>query len=803
VQGVTNFDSPVTYDIFSELGISFTNGDDMSLFNNWTERSKPRKWKQIVMTTNGEFQLAISANTETDTSSLYNGGVYASNDYGETWDVFLNFQEQDPSCIAMSATSEYITYCSNGSSTSPHKPVLYRIINQETIYTSYPTFSIAVQAISMSSSGQYQVLAEKEGYLYFSEDYGESFSPIESLLPYKGPWVTVVMNASGEYIVASQEQNEDQSNYTLYELRDNLIDDGLSSRQFVASNIAMSASGQYRVLTSRSQGFYISNDYGATYTLLTDGITNYSCVAMSATGQYIFVGFIFFFTQGLFFSPDYGISFTLSYTNTFPDLIDPFITTMKNAVAISSCGQYATFCADDVPITTSQNLFNTDIEGKDLSTTFSVFGTSLLSIGNNFMKLDHPLDFSPNSISVSSSSQYQLFIANGRQSIYTSNNYGIDVTLRSLESFVYTNASISASGQYQIVGLQSSSNSIYQSSDFGETWSQKTMTDNAVDNGIVNASFVAMSCSGRYRYVLNEGSEKQILPMMISQDYGKTFLESTLRVQGNVIGCSSSGKYVIVIENINMDPNTESRIYQSYDFGLTFQENLTLSRTLTYQCVAISATAQYQVLGCVNGAFVSNDYGQTWTLFSFGSVSISSNAISCTGQYILLGSISGSFLTSTNFGETFETVFFDHDDDIIWSSTAISSSGQYSYIVQDGVGVWRSVNSLETPSSFGKAIGIGMNLEAKNAIGIGFVRQSIPSIQAENSITISTNDKIPDDIYENRLWIDASSDSSVITRVSLSSGTYIKPLRSTNVVTGLHRMYYDNSTGEFYYQKEM
>jgi hypothetical protein len=96
-----------------------------------------------------------------------------------------------------------------------------------------------------------------------------------------------------------------------------------------------------------------------------------------------------------------------------------------------------------------------------------------------------------------------------------------------------------------------------------------------------------------------------------------------------------------------------------------------------------------------------------------------------------------------------------------------------------------------------------MNLEAKNAIGIGFVRQSIPSIQAENSITISTNDKIPDDIYENRLWIDASSDSSVITRVSLSSGTYIKPLRSTNVVTGLHRMYYDNSTGEFYYQKEM
>jgi hypothetical protein len=175
---------------------------------------------------------------------------------------------------------------------------------------------------------------------------------------------------------------------------------------------------------------------------------------------------------------------------------------------------------------------------------------------------------------------------------------------------------MSGSGQYQVI---ITFNSVYKSSDYGETWNLVNFPK-IIQINLIN---ISISISGQYQTIVEQNG------IYISRDYGNSWI---LSLSGNFVGLSmsSSGQYQTVI-NLN-----ELSIYTSNNYGNTWIKNTFDYSPYSLNKIKISSTGQYQLVAGDNSPiYISSDYGNNWIMYNLSPITNWGGiAISSSGQYV-------------------------------------------------------------------------------------------------------------------------------------------------------------------------
>jgi hypothetical protein len=179
---------------------------------------------------------------------------------------------------------------------------------------------------------------------------------------------------------------------------------------------------------------------------------------------------------------------------------------------------------------------------------------------------------------MSSTGQYMYISGSAAGSSYRSADYGATFTTTTT-SFC---TAVSGSGKYVISG-------IFLSSDYGVTF-------NAAYSSSSNIINSAISNTGQIIVVINNNGS-----VLISRDFGKSWTTILSLGVRRIISMSATGKFILVGGNL------------SVDYGKTFNLISGGPPDTYYSGSVISANGQYMVVSTLTTAYVSIDYGKTWT----------------------------------------------------------------------------------------------------------------------------------------------------------------------------------------------
>jgi hypothetical protein len=299
-----------------------------------------------------------------------------------------------------------------------------------------------------------------------------------------------------------------------------------------------SSDGQYQLAAVggfQKPALYYSSDYGATWTASNTqpAVPGYLSLYVTASGAVMFAAQV----NQAFVSINYGRDWLALNSSLFQ--------------TASANGQYQTATQHETASLLSPASF---LVSSDEGTTWTqVFNSSM----GNF----------PTS-TVSRSGRYMLVTANGNGPVLLSSNFGVNWTKVDLPSDNYQRVAISSSGQYQ--SAVTLSGHVYTSSNFGASFSTESIGQQLVYN--------AMSCSGRWQVVVakNDGN------LLLSSDYGATWnVPSGLSLITNYwwVDMSCSGQHITAAEYIKAGDDDISpspgRIVLSNDFGNSWQYAMT------------------------------------------------------------------------------------------------------------------------------------------------------------------------------------------------------------------------------------
>jgi hypothetical protein len=171
----------------------------------------------------------------------------------------------------------------------------------------------------------------------------------------------------------------------------------------------------------------------------------------------------------------------------------------------------------------------------------------------------------------------------------------------------------SGDGKYQLVNdtRTGALGKLYQSNDYGATWTTRNITVNTS-----RVSYMAISASGQVQYLLISGTS-----------------ELTTADQGN------------------------GGVYRSTDFGATFQYVYSTNANDILYHIACDATGRIVIVSNVQGVFVSRNYGDLWSaqisITGGNALSVSPNGniiwVACTG----VASTTAQLYYSDDYGRTF------------------------------------------------------------------------------------------------------------------------------------------------------
>lgn len=286
--GINNNYTSYNFYQSNDSGNTFTNDP---LEQPYLSNNKNKFWYNS-MSGSGQYQIALSYGKSINQSGYSTAVNYfcTSNDYGTTWQQ-----------LTYDTSGQYTTSC-------------------------------------MSYTGQYQVVVKflnnSTSYVYFSTDYGASFTPFSNLITNTN-LIGCAMSGDGQVITVGSDQrlyySLDQGN-TWYQ---STVTINSNPYYQPFGNISSSYTGQYQVATS---GFvynniyagtattspkygYYSNDYGKTWNVIPINITTsiiYLSVSISNLGQYMAINLSTFANNVSYYyyylSSDYGETWNLSYT---------------------------------------------------------------------------------------------------------------------------------------------------------------------------------------------------------------------------------------------------------------------------------------------------------------------------------------------------------------------------------------------------------------------------------------------------------------------------------------------------------
>ena len=410
----------------------------------------------------------------------------------------------------------------------------------------------------------------------------------------------------------------------------------------------------------------LSLNYGKTWSTITNTSYNFSKVAVSSSGQYVYGctnrGGIY---QGILTNSNSNyqnvnisgntttglITYLDGSVNTSSALSLDYSTFGKNwsqvtlsfnsyGICMSASGQYQTACANNGYIYISSNYGQSWTQvGTSQGYTSVCMSASgqyqsacagYISIssdyGQSWIQVGASRAYS--SICISSSGQYQsACVTNGY--IYISSNYGQSWTQVGT-SQGYTSVCMSASGQYQSACV--STGYIYISSNYGQSWTQ-VGTSQAY-------SSVCMSASGQYQVSCVYNGY-----IYISSDYGQSWTQQGTSQIYWYIAMPASGQYLKITTN-------STTLYTSITYNPSSYTNGTISATGAISAGGnISTTAAISSSGAISAG---GNISTTGAISSTGTISAGGNitttgSITANSSIITNSNIIASAITSNGF----------------------------------------------------------------------------------------------------------------------------------------------------------
>ena len=606
--------------------------------------------------------IAATNSVATQTAVAYGGAIYRSVDSGATW------------------TNTGITIDGNASANTT---------------TPRNWQDIAVSA----ETGTYQLACVKDGYIYYSSDYGVTWTSasvtIESVTPQaiNRSWKALANSANGKYGLACVNSATDYgyiyrsenfgAAWSAYNLAIAGVGSQVTSRLW--QDVGMSANGKYQVAclnenTNSSTTPSTTSTFVSTVSVMVPPpgalATTYG-TSWSKRGGDI---------DGEAVGDQSGYSVSMSADGTVVAVGAP----MNNDANGQESGQVRVYALTGGGVWAPRGA---DIDGEFGLTTMTTAmvvtatTTSGNTVGTRF------------GISLSSTGQYQTLTDIGDQ-ISISSNYGVTWTKKeSVRS--WRQVSLSSTGQYQSTTV--SFGQIYISSDFGNTWTSK--------ESIRNWTGISISSNGRYQTAVAIAGY-----IYISSDFGFTWTPRLTDSTRNwyQVSLSSTGQYQTAVAGDS--PNYP--IYVSSDYGNTWTSK---ESSRSWYFVSVSSSGQYQTAVPIQGnIYGSSDFGNTWnpkgSAIGWYRISISS-----TGQYQTAVTNSGSIYTSSDFGNNWTNTGLSG-----YNNISISSTGQYqtattaalAYFSRDYGFTWSPYASYDRVT--GDQSGYSVNMSANgNTVAIG------------------------------------------------------------------------------------
>jgi hypothetical protein len=174
-------------------------------------------------------------------------------------------------------------------------------------------------------------------------------------------------------------------------------------------------------------------------------------------------------------------------------------------------------------------------------------------------------------------------------------------------------------------------------------------------NKYTTGASVGMSYSGQYIVTIMIGSS-----ILVSNNYGSTFITTVIANTITSVVVSSSGKYIYIY-------TSSAVVYYSSNYGVSFTSFV---GSATQIVISFNEKYVFRILAGI--LYYSTDYGTTFnTTTKFGSTAVNRAGLSYTGGIQSVNNANNLYV-STNFGSTWVTYSFTGI-----SNHIISNDGKY------------------------------------------------------------------------------------------------------------------------------
>jgi len=591
-------------------------------------------------------------------------------DYIHTWDLYPSFRAKTSNELPVKSN---LAVQSNQIYADPYQQITIGNTNRDWVYSVFQ--ATGDNWGSIASATDYRcILAGKRydsgsggGSAYVSNDYGETFTRLDSIITTNDACMGAAMNSYGDYMIITKQVGSFGSQrayiYWSYNSGVNWAVGFHDTTDYNFNGAAMSSVGVYAtVLGSDGTNYYVwtSNSFGSSWTktYLCKGIKQMQggCVGMSKSGQYQLL------TPPKSSSPDIGYFYVSNdYGATWTTINLTPIPLAPNDIfygcSVSAGGDYMTVASYSSTLSSARTYISND------------FGiTWTIVSGSNVAQ----------AVDTSGQFQYQ----SGRASIDYGNTWstGISANAISVNSTTYTTPYIYGilnGGGYPVV-----------STDQGATFNDLTSIGYGVYNDIACSGG---SNNGKYVVVVSNGSGGYSY-LFYSSDYGATF--STLTYYGGTNEfkrvCISDDGQKMLAALYDSSTNRSTLLYSTN--GATFN-TCTISgnsyvigeiKTLCFgKKTGLNAGFTLYIQSSNSSYIFRSTYNNTNQYFQqsvgYGGNSLKYNDMSCSGN--------GKYrtLVSRDNSDNAGRIFQSSDYGINWSEVLYSGSpdGRYSGLYCD------------------------------------------------------------------------------------------------------------------------
>jgi hypothetical protein len=254
----------------------------------WTAASSLSDvWNDVGISSSGQYGI----------SSVYDGKLYYSNDYGVSWIQSAGADTKFWNTVGMSASGQYAVagecYTANG--------YMYYSKDYGHTWLQSGSLNACYVASAISGTGQYALGgANQNNFLYMSDDYGVTYK--KTNLP-SSAWQALAIDLTGKYMVAGANAGFIYYSSTF----GSTWAASATSPSLQWYSMSMSSNGKYAVaavVSAAGGGIYYSSDYGQSWTISFSEVRNWRSLSTTASGQFSVA--VSNNSTTLYYSSDYG-----------------------------------------------------------------------------------------------------------------------------------------------------------------------------------------------------------------------------------------------------------------------------------------------------------------------------------------------------------------------------------------------------------------------------------------------------------------------------------------------------------------